>query len=157
MTDLSKCCKAPVKDALSIQYPNKTAEELRGKTNFLICQKCGEPCDAEPQDQSQQGYALGTKCQRIAECAGKGEPLCAPCAAHVEAVKTAIDKAVDRQSQRGWEERLLKMIEEKHSGLGLCDYMYHNTIAPFIRKVESEAFNRGVEFAKDTIRSSNNP
>lgn len=41
----SKCCGAEVKDHLSIAYPDKTDEELRGKTNWFICQKCGEACD----------------------------------------------------------------------------------------------------------------
>ena len=41
----SQCCNAKVKDHLSIRFPNKTNEELRGKTNYFICDKCGEPCD----------------------------------------------------------------------------------------------------------------
>ena len=41
----SKCCGAEAIDHLSIRYPDKTDEELRGKTNYYICQKCQEGCD----------------------------------------------------------------------------------------------------------------
>ena len=39
----SKCCNAKIVDKLSIEYPNKTKDELIGKTNYYICSKCNKP------------------------------------------------------------------------------------------------------------------
>ncbi len=43
----SKCCNAEIADRLSYQYPNKTDNELRGRTNWFICEKCLKPVTNE--------------------------------------------------------------------------------------------------------------
>ena len=36
--------------------------------------------------------------------------------------------------KNNWDEKLLKKIQKKHCGLGLCDNMFFKTIKPFINK-----------------------
>lgn len=54
--DLSNCCQAEAKDHLSIQYPDKTPEELRGKTNYFLCMNCGEPCNLSGEPTQKLGW-----------------------------------------------------------------------------------------------------
>jgi hypothetical protein len=48
LSAISKCCESPVTDHLSQVYPERTSDELRGKTNWNICTKCDMPCDLLP-------------------------------------------------------------------------------------------------------------
>ena len=49
-------------------------------------------------------------------------------------------------------EALREIIAEKHGGLGLCDYMFENTIVPFLhqelQKVRAEGFEEGYKQGK---------
>lgn len=57
--------------------------------------------------------------------------------------------------------KLRKRIDKKHSGLGLADYMFENTIVPFIRKeleaVTESARKEAVEAESAKHRGSGCP
>ena len=131
--NLSKCCKSPIVDALSLR--NIPEEERSGQTNWLLCSNCHKACDTVSPSSAVQTPMTGANIRVPTE---SGNTL-----DEVIALNTRLSEVAEPSPLTGEEERksVALLIDEIDGVLAASlDANAYMTVYPKLSKLQNIYF-----------------